>query len=82
MTELGESGDVQEVEVTDESLVGRSVAEINPDLPDGCMIALLTRDGENTVPSGDQTLELGDHLTVIGPRKNVKDAVDWLHPDG
>ena len=81
MTELGESGDVQEVEVTDESLVGQSVAAINPDLPDGCMIALLTRNGENTVPSGDQTLELGDHLTVIGPRENVKDAVDWLHPD-
>ena len=80
MTELGDSGDVQEVEVTDESLVDRTVAEINPDLPDGCMIALLTRDGENTVPSGDLTLELGDHLTVIGPRENVKDAVDWLHP--
>ena len=81
MTELGDSGDVQEVEVTDESLVGRTVAEINPDLPDGCMIALLTREGENTVPRGEMTLELGDHLTVIGPRENVKDAVEWLHPE-
>ena len=81
MTELGRSGDVQEVEVTDEDLVGRSVGDINPDLPEGCIIALLTRDGENTVPGGDTELECGDHLTVIGPRENVKEAVKWFHPE-
>ncbi|MFB6110849.1 MAG: cation:proton antiporter [Halodesulfurarchaeum sp.] len=80
MSELGRSGDVQEVEVTDEQLVGRSVDEINQDLPDGCMIALVTRDGENTAPSGDMELSMGDHLTIIGPRPGVMEAIDWLHP--
>ncbi len=80
MTELGRSGDVQEVEVTDEELVGRTVTEINPDLPDGCIIALVTRDEENTVPTGETALERGDHLTIIGPRGGVKDAIEWIHP--
>lgn len=82
MTELGRSGDVQEVEVTDEELVGRTVAKINPDLPDGCIIALLTRDDENTVPTGETALQLGDHLTIIGPRDGVKEAIEWMHPPG
>ncbi|MFB6086848.1 MAG: cation:proton antiporter [Halodesulfurarchaeum sp.] len=80
MSELGRTGDVQEVEVTDEDLVGRTVTDINPDLPEGCIIALVTRNGENTVPTGEMTIEYGDHLTIIGPRGEVKEAVQWLHP--
>ena len=80
MSELGRSGDVQEVEVTDEAFVGKTVESINPDLPDGCMVALVTRDGENTVPDGDVELSMGDHLTIIGPREGVREAVEWLHP--
>jgi NhaP-type Na+/H+ or K+/H+ antiporter len=75
MTELGRTGDVQEVEVTEEDIVGLSVDEINPALPDGCMVALVTRGEENTVPTGEMTLEHGDHLTIIGPREGVKEAV-------
>ncbi len=81
MTELGRSGDVQEVEVTDEDLCGQTVGEINPDLPDGCMVALLTREEENTVPAGDTVIECGDHLTIIGPRDGVKEAIKWVHPE-
>ncbi|WP_071932581.1 cation:proton antiporter domain-containing protein [Halodesulfurarchaeum formicicum] len=80
MSELGRSGDVQEVEITDEELVGRSVADINPDLPEGCIIALLTREGTNNVPKGDTELSMGDRLTIIGPREGVKEAVSWFHP--
>ncbi|MFB6295690.1 MAG: cation:proton antiporter, partial [Halobacteriales archaeon] len=37
MTELGRSGDVQEVEVTSEDLVGRTIAEIDDEIPNGCL---------------------------------------------
>ncbi|MEF8814385.1 MAG: cation:proton antiporter, partial [Halovenus sp.] len=40
MTEPGRTGDVQEIEVTDESLVDKTINEINDQLPSGCMIAL------------------------------------------
>ncbi|MEF8814545.1 MAG: cation:proton antiporter, partial [Halovenus sp.] len=66
MAELGRSGDVQEIEVTDENLVDRTIRELNAELPDGSMIALVTRDEENTVPDPQLRVEYGDHLTVLG----------------
>jgi NhaP-type Na+/H+ or K+/H+ antiporter/K+/H+ antiporter YhaU regulatory subunit KhtT len=80
MTELGRSGDVQEIEVTDEDLVGETISELNDDLPEGCMIALVTRDQENTVPQPDHVVEYGDHITVIGRTEAVKQAITQLHP--
>jgi NhaP-type Na+/H+ or K+/H+ antiporter/Trk K+ transport system NAD-binding subunit len=80
MTELGRSGDVQEIEVTDEGLVDKTIKEINVQLPGGCMIALVTRDRENTVPDPDLQVEYGDHLTVLGQTQAVKDAIKQLHP--
>jgi NhaP-type Na+/H+ or K+/H+ antiporter/K+/H+ antiporter YhaU regulatory subunit KhtT len=80
MTELEQSGDVQEVEVTDERLVGRTIRELNQELPSGCMIALFTRNEENTIPDPDQEIEFGDHLTVIGRTDAVREALDQLHP--
>jgi Trk K+ transport system NAD-binding subunit len=80
MTELGRSGDVQEIEVTDETLAGRTIAEINDDLPGGCMVALVTRDGENTVPEADLEIEYHDHLTILGRTEAVREAFERLHP--
>ncbi len=80
MTELGRSGDVQEIEVTADELVGRTIGELDEDLPNGCLIALLSRDGENKVPSPDMELELGDHLTFLGRKDAVREAIDWCHP--
>jgi len=80
MTELGRSGDVQEVEVTDESLVGKTIGELNETLPESCMIALVSRDEENTVPDASLAVEYGDHLTVLGQTEAVHDAIDRLHP--
>jgi NhaP-type Na+/H+ or K+/H+ antiporter len=80
MTELGRSGDVQEIEVTDEGLVDKTIADLNDELPGGCMIALVTRDEENTVPEPDHTIEYGDHLTVIGRTGAVHEAIERFHP--
>ena len=80
MTELGKSGDVQEVEVTDEALVGRTVGDINDELPAGCMVALITRGEENTVPDPTLEIELKDHLTIIGRTESVDEAIGRLHP--
>ena len=80
MTELGRSGDVQEIEVTDEELVGKTVGDISEMLPGGSMIALVTRGEENTVPESSQDVQHGDHLTVIGRTDSVREAIDQLHP--
>ncbi|RJX42780.1 potassium transporter [Halonotius aquaticus] len=80
MTELGRSGDVQEVEVTDESLAGKTISDVNEMLPEGCIVALVSRDEENTVPEASLELEYGDHLTILGRTEAVHEAIDQLHP--
>jgi NhaP-type Na+/H+ or K+/H+ antiporter/Trk K+ transport system NAD-binding subunit len=80
MGELGRSGDVQEIEMTDEEFVGRTVGEIDEVLPKGCVIALVSREGENKVPELDFEVEHGDHLTVLGRTDAVDEAIERLHP--
>ncbi len=77
MTELDRQGDVQEVEVTQESLVGESIAELRSELPDDCHIALITRDHDNRLPHPDDTIEAGDHLTFIGRKEAVRAALEY-----
>ncbi|MFB6130817.1 MAG: NAD-binding protein, partial [Salinigranum sp.] len=81
MGELGHTGDVQEIEVTADSLVGKTVREIGPELPEGCLIALVSRDGDTLVPSADFTLQRGDRITVIGGHDEVRRAMRFVHPD-
>jgi len=80
MTEIGRSGDVQEIEVTAESLVGRTIDELDEELPNGCILALVGRNGENQVPAPDFTLQMGDHLTFLGRKEAVREALELCHP--
>jgi NhaP-type Na+/H+ or K+/H+ antiporter/Trk K+ transport system NAD-binding subunit len=81
MDNIGERGDVQEVEVTAEKLVGRSLSEIGPQLPPRCLIALVARNGQTFVPDGEQTIELGDRVTLIGDDEAVREALTFVNPD-
>ena len=78
MGEIGGRGDVQEIEVTTESLVGRTVSEIGPQLPPRCLIALIARNGETVVPDGDCTLERGDRITLIGDDEAIGQALSFF----
>jgi len=80
MNELGDGHDVQEIEVTAEDLVGRTIEELNADIPDGCIVAVIGRGGESHVPEADDTLEYGDHLTFIGDEAAVRRAMKRFHP--
>lgn len=80
MNELGRSGDVQEVEITSDTLVGKRIGEVGDNFPNGCIIGLVSRNGDNVVPTADFELEHGDHLTVIGRKDAVRDAIELCHP--
>ncbi|WP_332897271.1 MULTISPECIES: cation:proton antiporter domain-containing protein [unclassified Haladaptatus] len=80
MTEIGRSGDVQETEVTAEDLVGKTIGEIDVELPDGVLIALVSRDGKNQMPDEDFTLQNGDHVTLLGRKESVRQALKTFHP--
>jgi NhaP-type Na+/H+ or K+/H+ antiporter len=80
MSEIGHEGEVQEIEVTSEELVGKSISEIGPQLPSRCLIALVSRNGETIVPDGSCTLERGDRITFIGDNESVAEALAFAHP--
>jgi NhaP-type Na+/H+ or K+/H+ antiporter len=81
MSEIGHEGEVQEIEVTSEELVGKTISEIGPKLPPRCLIALVSRDGETIVPDGSCTLERGDRITFIGDNESVMEALSFAHPE-
>ncbi|WP_418280996.1 cation:proton antiporter [Halorubrum sp. DTA98] len=81
MNELGRTGDVQEIEVTASDLVGKTIAEVNAEIPDGCIVGLLTHtDGTTEVPTGDHELRDGDRVTFLGQTAAVGRAVKRFHP--
>lgn len=80
MNELGRTGDVQEIEVTADDLVGKTIEELDQELPRGVLIALVGRDGNNQVPEQDFELEYGDHITFMGHRDAVHEALERTHP--
>lgn len=80
MTELGRSGDVQEIEVTADDLTGKTIGELDEELPSGVLIALVGRDGDNQVPKQDLTLQYGDHITFLGRAEAVHEALRRTHP--
>ena len=77
MRELDQDGDVQEVEATSKEHVGKTVSELVDELPEGCHLALISRDEENQLPEPDDRIEMGDHLTFIGRREAVRDAIAY-----
>jgi NhaP-type Na+/H+ or K+/H+ antiporter len=81
MGEIGQSGDVQEIELTADELIGMTIDEISDEMPAGVLIALVARDGDARVPPDDFTVEYGDRITVIGERENVREAMAFVHPD-
>ncbi|KPN30046.1 hypothetical protein SY89_00768 [Halolamina pelagica] len=81
MQGIGDSGDVQEIEVTAEPLIGQTIRELGPQLPEGCIIGLVCRDADTFVPEADFTLERGDRVTFIGRKEAVREAMKWAHPE-
>lgn len=81
MTELGRTGDVQEIEVTADNLVGTRITDLDSELPDGVLVALVSRDGNSRLPEPDHTLDRGDHLTFVGRRDAVHEAIERCHPE-
>ena len=80
MTGLGDGHDVQEIEVTAEALIGKSIRDLNAEIPDSVIVAVIGRDGETRVPDAGDVLERGDRVTFIGDSDAVKRAVSRFHP--
>ncbi|MEF8902280.1 MAG: NAD-binding protein, partial [Halovenus sp.] len=83
MTDISRDGDVQEVEVTNSELIGKSIHEVSTMLPDACLVALVSgeRHENAEVPTADYVLEAGDMLTLLGRRESVRDGMKMVSGD-
>jgi len=83
MTDIGRTGDIQEVVVSNEEVIGKPVSEVGPMLPDACLIALVSKGDHGTaeVPTADYVIEPGDHITLLGRRESVRKGMAFVDPD-
>ena len=83
MTDIGRSGDIQEIEVTNDELYGKSIREVGPMLPDACLVALLSKGDHDSaeVPTADTVIEQGDHITLLGRREGVREGMQFVNPE-
>ena len=80
MNEMGDDHDVREIEVTAREFVGKTIEEVNSDIPDGCIVATVGNAEETHVPSADHVLDDGEHITFVGDADAVDRATKRFHP--
>jgi Trk K+ transport system NAD-binding subunit len=80
MHDIGDGHDIQEVEMTADDLVGRTIQEVNDEIPGGCLVAEVGQGADAHVPEADDVLEYGDHVTFLGDADSVRAAVKRFHP--
>jgi Trk K+ transport system NAD-binding subunit len=80
MNEIGDGHDVQEIRITAEDLVGKTIREVNEEIPPGCIVAVIGREEQSHVPEADEKLQYGDHITFIGDADAVRQAMKRFHP--
>ncbi|MFC7248843.1 cation:proton antiporter [Halomicroarcula sp. GCM10025324] len=80
MTDVGRVGDVQEVAVTNPDIVGKSIREVGPMLPEACLVALVSGEGHDNadVPTADYVIQEGDMVTLLGRRDSVRDGMELV----
>ena len=65
------SVDIAEVRLGCADLTGKPLHEL--ELPEGAFIVLIRREGDVIYPRGHTVLQIGDHLTLMGPQDAVRE---------
>jgi len=74
----GDRAEVLELEVdADSPAVGRTIRDIDGELPDGVVVGAITRNGSFVTPRGDTVIGDGDHVVVFAELAAV-DAVSRM----
>lgn len=78
---LGRSGDLQEVPVTNDDFIGKTITEIDQELPTQCLIVVVGGEGNTHFPDREETVTAGQHLTLMGDRDAVNKGVQLLNDE-
>jgi NhaP-type Na+/H+ or K+/H+ antiporter len=80
LTDAADGHDAQQIVLTSEKLIGKTVEEAGDSIPEGCIIAEIGTGDESHVPEPGEVLERGDHLTFLGREDAVEKAIRLFHP--
>lgn len=64
--------------ITNETLDGKTLAELNFSKTTGTVISRILRDGELLVPGAEVVLRLNDYICLVGEKSKVKAAIPFL----
>lgn len=78
MESIGQRGDIQEITLQNPNLVGSTVGELDEELPEQVLLLMVGGEDDAHLPDAAEVLSQGDHLTVIGERSAVHDAMTTL----
>lgn len=78
MQTIGHEGDVQEIAVQNPDLAGSTVRALDAQLPEQVLLVMVGCEGEAHLPDREEVVDIGDHVTVIGSRDAVKEAMSAL----
>ncbi|QSG05003.1 cation:proton antiporter [Halapricum desulfuricans] len=80
MTDISDSHDIQQVAVTADDVVGKSIRELRDVIPGGCLVAEVGCGDDARVPEPDHRLKQGEIVTFLGSDEAVSEAVRRFHP--
>ncbi|PTD93910.1 sodium:proton antiporter [archaeon SCG-AAA382B04] len=88
MMEIGREGDIVEIKVKDERVIGKKLKNVCGEgieeckqFPRSSLIVLVKRGEEDIIPHGDLVFEEGDRLTILGREKAVREARSIFESD-
>jgi NhaP-type Na+/H+ or K+/H+ antiporter len=76
MCEVSGEGDILEVKVLNEKVIGKLIKEIP--LPDDSLIVMIRRDNKSLIAHADTRLVEGDYVTIIGKSGAAHDAANMV----
>ncbi|MBR6229093.1 MAG: Trk system potassium transporter TrkA [Eubacterium sp.] len=62
----------------DNTLVGKTIAEIGAELPHELLICVIERQGEVIIPGGNDHIEVGDQVSFVASREHVRDFFEHI----
>ncbi|MFW6018336.1 MAG: cation:proton antiporter [Halapricum sp.] len=80
MTDIGDSHDIQQVAVTADDVIGKSIRELRDVIPGGCLVAEVGYGDDARVPGPDHRFEEGEVVTFLGSTEAVSEALRRFHP--
>lgn len=82
MESVGHRGDVQEVSVRNPDFTGLTIRQIDAMLPDQVLMTMVGDETDAHLPDPDEIISWDDHVTVLGERTAVYEAMQDLSGDG